>query len=64
MRCGRRSTTPGDEMPEKNVFYRLAKRFWFNDFGVYDGHDHSQTAAPGICGNRRLPIEVLTHSQL
>ena len=44
---------PGDEVPEKNIFYRLAKRFWFNDFGVYAGHDHSQTAAPGILGQKR-----------
>jgi MoaA/NifB/PqqE/SkfB family radical SAM enzyme len=43
---------PGDEVPEKNVLYRLAKRFWFNDFGVYDGHDHSKTAAPGILSGR------------
>jgi MoaA/NifB/PqqE/SkfB family radical SAM enzyme len=39
---------PGHEVPEKNWLYRLAKRFWFNDFGVYRGHDHSRTAAPGI----------------
>lgn len=39
---------PVEEVPEKNIWYRLAKRFWFNDFGVYDGHDHSQTAAPGV----------------
>jgi hypothetical protein len=25
---------------------RLAKRLWFNDFGVYRGHDHGRTAAP------------------
>jgi MoaA/NifB/PqqE/SkfB family radical SAM enzyme len=43
---------PGDEVPEKNLLYRLAKRFWFNDFGVYDGHDHSKTAAPGILGRQ------------
>ena len=23
------------QIPEKSVFYRLAKRFWFNDFGAY-----------------------------
>ena len=46
---------PGDEIPEKNVFYRLAKRFWFNDFGVYEGHDHSKTAAPGIL---RQPVSA------
>jgi hypothetical protein len=28
--------------------YRLAKRLWFNDFGVYNGHDHRTTAAPGL----------------
>jgi MoaA/NifB/PqqE/SkfB family radical SAM enzyme len=39
---------PGHEIPEKNWLYRLAKRFWFNDFGVYRGHDHSMTAAPGL----------------
>ena len=39
--------SPGKEIPERNWLYRIAKRFWFNDFGVYKGHDHSQTAAPG-----------------
>ena len=26
---------PGHEIPEKNLLYRLAKRYWFNDFGAY-----------------------------
>lgn len=39
---------PGNEIPERNLLYRIAKRFWFNDFHVYDGHDHSQTAAPSL----------------
>jgi hypothetical protein len=39
---------PGAEIPEKNWLYRLAKRHWFNDFGVYRGHDHSKTAAPAL----------------
>ena len=39
---------PAAEIPEKNPFYRLAKRFFFNDFGTYAGHDHSKSAAPGI----------------
>ncbi len=39
---------PGQEIPEKNWLYRLAKRHWFNDFGVYRGHDHRATAAPGL----------------
>jgi MoaA/NifB/PqqE/SkfB family radical SAM enzyme len=44
--------SPGAEVPERNLLYRLAKRFWFNDFGLYDGHDHSRTAAPGIVAGR------------
>lgn len=26
---------PGREIPEKHWMYRLAKRYWFNDFGTY-----------------------------
>jgi MoaA/NifB/PqqE/SkfB family radical SAM enzyme len=36
---------PGNEVPEKNWFYRLAKRFWFNDFGAYKGYDYRPTGA-------------------
>jgi len=43
---------PGQEMPEKNWLYRLAKRYWFSDFGVYRGHDHSRTAAPALVRSR------------
>ncbi len=45
---------PGNEIPEKSWLYRLAKRFWFHDFGVYRGHDHSQTAAPGWLRHREV----------
>jgi hypothetical protein len=45
--------SPGNEVPEKNWLYRLAKRYWFNDFGVYRGHDHSRTAAPGLLRQTR-----------
>jgi MoaA/NifB/PqqE/SkfB family radical SAM enzyme len=48
MRTRTSQYAPGSEVPERNVLYRLAKRFWFNDFGVYDGHDHSTTAAPAL----------------
>ena len=27
---------PGQEIPEKHWMYRLAKKYFFNDFGVYD----------------------------
>ncbi|MFO0871966.1 MAG: radical SAM/SPASM domain-containing protein [Pirellulales bacterium] len=29
---------PGYEIPEKNLIYRLAKRFFFSDFGTYAKH--------------------------
>ncbi|MBQ16947.1 MAG: radical SAM protein [Planctomycetaceae bacterium] len=37
---------PDQEIPEKSWVYRLVKKFFYNDFGVYDGHDHSRTSAP------------------
>ncbi|MAT16189.1 MAG: radical SAM protein [Planctomyces sp.] len=39
---------PEHQVPEKNWMYRIAKRYWYNDFGVYDGYDHSETAAPSL----------------
>ncbi len=39
---------PGSEIPEKNLSYRIAKKYWYNDFGVYRGQDHSKTAAPEL----------------
>ena len=27
---------PGEEIPEKHWMYRLAKHYWFNDFGAYE----------------------------
>jgi MoaA/NifB/PqqE/SkfB family radical SAM enzyme len=39
---------PDREIPERNWLYRLAKRYWFNDFGVYRGHDHGQASAPAL----------------
>ena len=29
---------PGDEIREKSLAYRLAKKFWFNDYGAYGRH--------------------------
>ncbi|MFO0936691.1 MAG: radical SAM protein [Gemmataceae bacterium] len=37
---------PGSEVPEKNLIYRIAKRIFFADFGVYNGRDHSRNSAP------------------
>ena len=48
---------PGNEIPEKNLYYRLAKRFLFNDFGVYQGMDPSQ-AAPALLASGSSPKPV------
>jgi hypothetical protein len=41
---------PEAEIPEKNLFYRLAKRLFFNDFGAYTGHaaKHASDSAPAV----------------
>ncbi len=55
---------PGNEIPEKNIWYRLAKRFWFNDFGVYRDQDHSSTAAPGVLAANGSESEVTSDPAL
>jgi hypothetical protein len=45
---------PVEQVPEKSWLYRLAKRFWFNDFGVYDGHDHARASAPAVLRNEQM----------
>ncbi len=30
---------PGQEIPEKHWMYRIAKHYWFNDFGAYSGQN-------------------------
>jgi MoaA/NifB/PqqE/SkfB family radical SAM enzyme len=41
MRPRRSQYNPEHAIPEKNWLYRFAKRHWFNDFGVYEGHNHT-----------------------
>lgn len=45
---------PEAEIPEKNVLYRLAKRLFFNDFGVYAGLDaeHAKHSAPAVLAGK------------
>ncbi len=35
---------PGEEVPEKHWMYRIAKKYWFSDFGAYRHADHNGTA--------------------
>ena len=44
----------GAEIPEKSWAYRLAKRFWFNDFGAYRGMDHSKESAPAVLAKQEV----------
>ncbi|HEY1191959.1 MAG TPA: radical SAM/SPASM domain-containing protein [Gemmata sp.] len=50
MRARTSQYNPTAEVPEKNIFYRLAKRLFFSDFGAYTGHDarHAQQSAPAL----------------
>jgi len=48
MRARTSQYNPENEVPERNWLYRLAKRFWFNDFGVYRGQDHGRASAPAV----------------
>ena len=45
---------PGHEIPEKNLLYRLAKRYWFNDFGAYAELDKARAidARKEVVGSR------------
>src|SRR5712664_801587 len=35
---------PGEEVPEKHWMYRLAKKYWFNDFNAYQNVAHDAEA--------------------
>jgi hypothetical protein len=54
---------PGSEVAEKNWLYRIAKRFWFNDFGVYRGRDHGRASAPAVLRRREAAGAAVTASR-
>ena len=39
---------PENAIPEKSWAYWIAKKLFFNDFGVYTGQDHSRSSAPAL----------------
>jgi MoaA/NifB/PqqE/SkfB family radical SAM enzyme len=45
---------PGNEIPEKSWLYRLAKRYWFYDFGAYRAQDHTRESAPAVLAGRPM----------
>ena len=53
---------PGQEIPEKSWLVRFVKKHWFNDFGVYDGHDHGERKKEKVKGkklSRSFPFSFL-----
>jgi MoaA/NifB/PqqE/SkfB family radical SAM enzyme len=55
MRPRRSQDNPGHEVPEKNWLYRLAKRYWFNDFGVYPDRRRRPDAGPAPASTAASP---------
>ncbi|MDW8196056.1 MAG: radical SAM/SPASM domain-containing protein [Gemmataceae bacterium] len=51
---------PAQEIPEKNFFYRLAKRFFFNDFGIYTPYaaQHARASAPALLQQPAVGLEA------
>ncbi|WP_145124303.1 radical SAM protein [Rosistilla oblonga] len=65
MQPRRSQYVPGNEIPERNLAYRLAKKFCFSDFGAYDQQAFSQAKwtdpgeSPAAAGGRspsQLPV--------
>jgi len=50
---------PGEEVPEKHWMYRLAKKFWFSDFGAYRNADHGAVTRASILKTRLDPAHVV-----
>ncbi|HXT40190.1 MAG TPA: radical SAM/SPASM domain-containing protein [Candidatus Angelobacter sp.] len=46
---------PGEEVPERHWMYRLAKKYWFNDFGAYRNVAHDAAAKAGELKSRLDP---------
>jgi hypothetical protein len=51
---------PLAQIPEKSWAYRLAKRFWFSDFGAYKGMDHSKESAPAVLAKQASASEPIS----
>ena len=50
---------PGEEVPEKHWMYRLAKKYWFSDFGAYRNGDHAAAAKASVLKTRLDPARVV-----
>jgi len=50
---------PGEEVPEKHWMYRLAKKYWFSDFGAYRQVDHAAADRADMLKTRLDPAPVV-----
>jgi MoaA/NifB/PqqE/SkfB family radical SAM enzyme len=50
---------PGEEVPERHWMYRLAKKYWFSDFGAYRNGDHAAAARADVLKSRLDPARVV-----
>ncbi len=50
---------PEEAIPERSLAYRLAKKWFFNSFGVYDGRDHAKASAPALLKSTDPPGTAL-----
>jgi len=49
---------PGEEVPEKHWMYRLAKKYWFSDFGAYRNVEHAAAGRASVLKTRLDPARV------
>lgn len=49
---------PGAEIPEKHWMYRLAKKYFFTDFGVYKGANHAPPPVGPPPGDKLVQLEI------
>jgi len=53
---------PGEEVPEKHWLYRLAKRFWFSDFGAYRNGRHDAASKARELKSKLAPALVTANT--
>jgi MoaA/NifB/PqqE/SkfB family radical SAM enzyme len=53
---------PGEEVSEKHWMYRLAKKFWFSDFGAYRQASHKPAEKARILKSNLDPARLVAHN--
>jgi len=53
---------PGEEVPEKHWLYRLAKKYWFSDFGAYRQANHDGAEKTRILKSSLDPVRSVANN--